>query len=286
MQVSFSLGEVSKRQGVDMPRMKPGAGDLGSGNRPDLEIEYLALKELRQSDGPVGSWRIRAALRAAGVEMSESIAGRLLRDLDLRGLTRPFGTKGRLLSEAGIRYFEELQQARLHDAYERQFLQRIRAETLEDVLDLLRVRRAVEADTARLAAQRATEAEIARIEQTIDKHIEQVSRGGRGQELNREIHLLVARAAKRRVLEAVVELILRDQRLYDIQYQIERVAGVVRPAEHRRILQAIRDGQPEAAAQAMQAHIDRAIGGVERFVAATKGDLPLESLIEQHTLSK
>lgn len=246
----------------------PGASARPAGD--DGATEYNALKELSQNVGPVGCWRVRAALQAAGIQMSEATAGRLLRQLDGKGYTRPVGSKGRLLTERGRRRLAELEQARARNSIHEDLWQAIYVERLEDVLDVLAARRLIEAETARLAALLASEEEIAELERTVAAHIAEVRAGRRAAELNRNIHRLIARAAKSHVLEAVANLIVQDGHLHQMQTRIQRAAGAdgLAPEEHAVILQAIKDRQPEAAAEAMRAHIDRIIRVMRAYHAA------------------
>ena len=231
----------------------------------DDETTYLTLQALSDSGAPVGCWKARAALRAAGIEMSEATAGRLLRELDFQGLTRPVGSRGRVLTEEGRSHLTSLEQARARNSYESDLLRAIKAETVEDILDVLRARRAVEAETARLAAMLATETEIRDIELAVQSHIEEIERGGSADEQSRAIHRLVAKASRSRVLLAVVNLILEDQQLQETQIRIQRAAGQVVPEEHVILLRALKSRQPDKAAKVMRGHIDRLIRVVQSY---------------------
>lgn len=231
----------------------------------DDETTYLTLHALSNSEGPVGCWRVRAALRTAGIELSEATAGRLLRELDHQGSTRPVGSKGRLLTEEGRARLAALGQARARNSYHSDLLQAIKAETIEDILDVLRARRAVEVESARLAAMFASEAEIQEIEQAVKSHLEEVERGGIAGEQNRAVHRLVAQASKSRVLLAVVNLILEDQQLQEAQVRIQRAADQLVPQEHIVLLKALKSRRPDRAAKAMRAHIDRLIKVVQDY---------------------
>ncbi|MHB1416906.1 MAG: FadR/GntR family transcriptional regulator [Chloroflexota bacterium] len=225
------------------------------------DVDYIVLKELARNLGPVGCWTVHSTLQVAGIAMSEASAGRLLRRLDQRGLTQPLGSKGRLLTEKGRQCLAAAEQARARSSYQNDLLEAIQVDTIEDILDILQARRAIEAETARQAALRATEAEVAELELAVARHIDGVRSGHHGSEHNRLIHTLIAQASKSRVLLAVVNLILQDRQLHEIQSHIQRTVGEggVAPEEHYTILQAITKRDPEEAATAMQAHMDRLI---------------------------
>lgn len=132
---------------------------------------------------------------------------------------------------------------------------------------MLVIRRAVEVESARLAALRGTEEDIERIEEAIRKHKEVTEAGGHGWEENSAVHLAIARASQSRAYGAVLNLILQDRQVFDIQVGIQRTVGSVAPQEHSVVLEGIRNGRPEEAAAAMRAHVDRMIRAVEGFIA-------------------
>jgi GntR family transcriptional repressor for pyruvate dehydrogenase complex len=249
------------------PRLR---GLAAAGGAPAEDVRHLALRELAGSPGPIGCWRIRAALQAAGIVASEATAGRLLRQLDHEGLTRASGSRGRLLTEKGRQRLAGLERAQRRHTCHNDLLQAVRGKNLEDICDLLTARRAVEAETARLAAQRATVADIQRIEGAVERHIQEMRGGGERLDHNRAIHHLVAQASRSRILQAVVNVLLQEEYLQEVQTHIQRAADGVLPEDHLAIVQAIRDRQPDRAAEAMRAHIDRLLGVVRGYRARAR----------------
>jgi GntR family L-lactate dehydrogenase operon transcriptional regulator len=237
-------------------------------DRAGDEAEYVALRELGSSVEPVGSWRICTVLRGVGIELSEATAGRLLRQFDLQGLTQALGSKGRILTDEGRRHLALLEEARSRNSYHNDLAMVVSAQTVEDLLDVLHARRLIEAETARLAALHATSEEIEEIDRAVQRHIEVSRAGGASLENNVTIHLLIARASRSRMFQAIVGLILQDQQLHQAQNRIQRAVGEVAPEDHLSILHGIRTRDPEAAAAAMRAHIDRLIRGCEATIRA------------------
>jgi GntR family L-lactate dehydrogenase operon transcriptional regulator len=231
---------------------------------------YIVLKELGTNQGPIGCWRIRSALQAAGIVASEATVGRLLRFLDMQELTQAIGSKGRILTAKGLRHLAALELALRRQSYHSDLHQAVCAETVEDVLDLLAARRAVEAETARLAALRATKQEIRQIEHAVHRHIQEMRDGSLNLDHNRGIHRLIAQASGSRILHAVVNILLQEEYLQEIQDRIQRATGGMMPADHLVVLQAIKDRQPDEAAEAMRAHIDRLLRVIESYSAESR----------------
>jgi GntR family transcriptional regulator, transcriptional repressor for pyruvate dehydrogenase complex len=240
------------------------------GNAPADEARYFALKELAGSPGPIGCWRLRAVLQAVGIVASEATAGRLLRQLDHEGLTRALGSRGRLLTDKGRRHLAAFEQAQRRRTYHNDLLRAIRAENIEDICDLLTARRAVEAETARLAAQRATAADIRRIEAAVQRHIQEMRSGGARPDHNRAVHHLIAQASRSRILQAVVNVLLQEEYLHEVQTHIQRAADGLWPEDHLLIVEAIKNRQPERAAEAMRAHTDRLLRVVRGYRMGTR----------------
>ena len=127
-----------------------------------------------------------------------------------------------------------------------------------DVRELTRlseVRSVLEPEAARLAAERATDADKAEIGELLDE----LSVGGRNDrelmDLDERIHGAVYHAAHNDLLEATLGqyyvLALRIWALaLDQAHELAEAVGA-----HRELLEAIRDGDPERAAETMRAHV-------------------------------
>jgi GntR family L-lactate dehydrogenase operon transcriptional regulator len=244
---------------------------------------YAALKELGTNQGPIGCWRIRGALQAVDIIASEATAGRLLRGLDLQGLTQAVGSRGRVLTPKGRRYLVALERSRRYHSCHTDLLRAVRAETIEDVCELLIARRAVEGETARLAALGATKREVREIERAVHQHIEETHRRGVSIEYNRAFHGLIAQASGSRILRAVINVLMQEEYLQKIQTLIQHAVGKAVPEDHLVILRAIRDRQPDRAAKAMRAHIERVLRVVQDYSAAPR--IPSRRAGEAHTRS-
>ena len=135
-----------------------------------------------------------------------------------------------------------------------------------DIAGLSEVRLVLETEAARLAAERRNETDLEETAALLDE-LARLS-GARGErrliDLDERIHRHVARCAHNPFLEATLEqyyvLALRIWFL-----ALERVALGAAIGEHHAILDAIRDGDADRAADVMQAHVvsfERAIRAV------------------------
>lgn len=126
------------------------------------------------------------------------------------------------------------------------------AERLPEVIE---AREALETKLAALAAVRRTEEDLKEIAAALDFMAADVKDGGRGVEGDERFHAAVTRAGHSALLArlmAEISELIRETR-------IESLSQPGRPADslegHRRIADAIKAQDPDAAAAAMQAHI-------------------------------
>lgn len=234
-------------------------GDGSSDSEQDAE--FLILRLLARSPCPLGAWKIQAALTESGLQVSEATVGRILRNLDRAGCTGRIGVKGRTLTQEGHQRVAELESVHRRTFYHDSLSTAVSPRTTEDLLDLLRARRLIEAETARLAAINATEAEVVEIERAVEEHISATHAGKDSVDNNHRIHNLIASASHSPVYQAIVNLFNQDRHLHDTQYQIQLSVGGVDPEVHRLIAAAIRDRDPDEAAASMRHHIDLLIQG-------------------------
>ena len=127
------------------------------------------------------------------------------------------------------------------------------ADRLPDVID---ARDALEQKLAALAAGRRTDDDLARIDRALEVMAEDVDRGGRGVAGDEAFHGAVTAAAHSPVLATMMATISE----LITETRIESLSQPGRPQEslagHRRIAEAVRAGDPQAAAVAMHDHIE------------------------------
>jgi DNA-binding GntR family transcriptional regulator len=140
-----------------------------------------------------------------------------------------------------------------------------------DVGELARlseVRAVLEPEAARLAAERATDADRAELDALLHE-IDHASHDERAlMALDERIHRSVYRAAHNDLLEATLEqyYVLALRIWYLALDRAQELEEAVR--EHRALLEAIRDGDGERAAETMRAHVQNFEQAMRRVLAA------------------
>ncbi len=122
--------------------------------------------------------------------------------------------------------------------------------------DLWDVRKMIEPHLAARAARNATEEEVTRLQEILDRQRAKAARGELTVEEDSEFHYTIATAARNQVILRVLDVLMdllktSRERSLQVPGRLERsVEG------HRRILAAIRRRDPEAAEAAMYRHLE------------------------------
>ena len=139
--------------------------------------------------------------------------------------------------------------------------------SLEEAAQMARIRIALETESARRAALACTDAELARWDAIIARMAaaEQAHDGYVLSELDREFHLTIFRVAELTTLEPILTRCALHLHRYTFGNGPKGVTPDNRPGlpstvqQHRAVRDALASGNPEAAAQTMQDHIETII---------------------------
>ena len=128
---------------------------------------------------------------------------------------------------------------------------------------LLRARRLVEPETAALAAENASDAEIAGIEEALQRNIADNLRGSTTHPGDRLLHIRIADARDNHAYALLIRHLLGHQygAMFQRVQQLYTSADMPRRSEreHAAIVDAIRARDPDAARAAMALHLDSVI---------------------------
>jgi GntR family transcriptional repressor for pyruvate dehydrogenase complex len=125
----------------------------------------------------------------------------------------------------------------------------------ELIAELLEVRKMLEPGLAARAALNATDEDIARLEDILRRQREKALRGETWTDEDSEFHDAIARASRNSVVLKVLDVLmdlLRETRARALQVEGRAQRSL---AGHRRVLEAIRRHDPEAAERAVKQHI-------------------------------
>jgi GntR family transcriptional repressor for pyruvate dehydrogenase complex len=221
-------------------------------------LEADVLEILAGAKQPMGSSQLQEQLGHLGHDVSEPTVGRLLTRLDRQRLTVRVSNRGRVVTNPGRRFVEKLGRERQWRFFEDQFLNSMQTSTLREIEDLLVARRAIERETARLAALNATADDIKRLRSFLDQQTpEQVKPG---------LHDIVASIGGNRVLAAALALISNSETLHQRLRAVLKAEDVLFDAAfHKRLVDAVSRHDADGAEKAMTGHVDRMLEAVRHF---------------------
>ncbi|MFW5979916.1 MAG: FCD domain-containing protein [Bacillota bacterium] len=232
------------------------------------EAEYKTLLILTRYDKPIGSGTISSKItedKSIDESLSEATVGRLLRGLDHKGYTEKVGFQGRKVTKEGKRIIEKYQIEKEKKKEMEKFINLSRAEKKDELLDLLVARRAIESETARLAAMNASEQDV-----NLLRNIINVETGLKGTQIDVKFHRTLADISGNESLTTVLKLIKTDHYFNPIfEYMQEKIGHKI-TRDHKEILKAISANDPSRAESAMVEHINNTIDDVNQYWQAAK----------------
>lgn len=125
-----------------------------------------------------------------------------------------------------------------------------------DFASLVETRVILETEAAALAAERRTEMDLAAIERALVAYEDKIRAGESAVEEDLLFHLKIAEASKNAVLKSLMLIITPDIVNNFIQYKVcDDQAELKAIYEHQKILEHIRNGDVQAAGNAMKEHL-------------------------------
>ncbi|MCX7828581.1 MAG: FCD domain-containing protein [Thermanaerothrix sp.] len=231
-----------------------------------LDVELKVLMIIRDSPVPMGAGAIRRELERRGMFLSEATVGRLLTDLEVRGMLRKDRNKGRHMTELGLNRLALLERNSLSSAMAMGLVDSILSREGERILELLEARRAVEQEVARLAALRGTPDQISALWSSVECMEEAVRMGNPVWEEDSRFHRMLAMASGNRLLVSVVELLRQNPFEARELEMVRRKAGRLSNSDHRSIMEAVSNHDPDEAEMAMRRHIDNLVADCRALI--------------------
>ncbi|MDP2859648.1 MAG: FCD domain-containing protein [Bacillota bacterium] len=237
---------------------------------PELELDVLSA--LDSSDRPMGACLLHMKLKDKH-HIGQATIGRMLLELDGRGLTTRHAYAGRKITAEGKAYLDELSGAAVFMRERDMLLETLTAQDARTLFAVLEVRYGLEGYCAYLAADRATEDDIACLRDVLRQDEEAFTRGESGDREDALFHETVARAAHNPVLEHTVKLVRQASVFAPVIASIlrGRLAEGEQYPDLYDILDRIEQREPDGAREKMCIHIDKMKRELEAFLAKRDG---------------
>jgi GntR family transcriptional repressor for pyruvate dehydrogenase complex len=233
---------------------------------PSDEMRRTILSLIAKSRSPIGQGNLSLLLRKKGYSVSVPTIGRRLQEMEFEGLLKKASVDGRVITPRGretLLTWETQNRLRRHgDA----LIDLLKRGDKQHIVDLLTARRIIEGETAALAARNASPESIQKMEQLLDEQAVNVAAGQLGVVEDAALHREIALASGNSVLYSIVSVLRSHQRYdFDVVPTLFTIHGARLVEDHRSILDAIRQHDPEQARAAMDEHLRKLTDDIERY---------------------
>jgi GntR family transcriptional regulator, transcriptional repressor for pyruvate dehydrogenase complex len=234
-----------------------------SAERRDRELELLTM--VRDSDEPVGSWALMEIFEKRGIYLSPATYGRLLTQLEKQGYLERKSFKGRIITKKGQKAISQAQDVRRLEIYNERLKDLLNSRLLRHFIMVLEARKAIERETVRKAAERITKKQIQRLEELESMRESNYEHSVNDPRYDIEFHTLIAQASGNEVLVVFSEIVRTLHQQSEI-FDSMRM-HMARPyfISHRKLIQALKAGDPKAAERCIIQHIETLMADVNEY---------------------
>ena len=230
-----------------------------------LDDKDLAVLEcLTNSPVALGSWNLVELLEKRGIEVSSATIGRVLRRLENKHYVYKISNTGRSISKQGREALMEAKALNMMNKHQEALNRVISVFTLENYVIVLQARRAVERESARLAAINITDSELAHLDEVLRQQDEYYQAGKSVAQIDIEFHRSIAHASRNQVLESMYHMLFSAGQQTPLFEEIRKKKKSIMTS-HRGILEALHEHDSQKAERRMIAHIDGLIQDVTTY---------------------
>jgi DNA-binding FadR family transcriptional regulator len=237
--------------------------------RPLAAERKLSRRLFEQLAGEIRSGRLAPGARLP-TEQALTRAARVSRTV-VREAVAALRAEGLVVTRQGVGAFVSPEPQRAPFRIEPE-----RMQSLDDILAVMELRLGVEIESAGLAAERATRAQLRTIGTALE-NIERAADAGRSAvEEDIEFHRAIAEATGNpefpRFLQFIGRHLIPRRTVSGLPERMggERAYLALIQEEHRRIYEAIESGDPRAAREAMRRHLTRSLERYRKLAAEQK----------------
>lgn len=220
------------------------------------DTEYKVLKIVDETNKPIGTWAIENKLREENVEISTATVGRILSKLESNEFLEKFKNEGRIITSEGKLALKRAETIKIINYHQDKLNQIISTEVLENFVMIIQARRAIEKETCRLATRYITQAELDKLKEVLDRQEEKSKKGESIADEDIEFHRTIAKASRNAILESLYNIVSTFKQQSNIFENLRRQINSPYNASHKKIYEAIKNNDEEAAEKLMSEHMD------------------------------
>jgi len=229
------------------------------------ERDTMVLECIRDAGEAIGSWSLVESLERKGCKASSASIGRILYRLESIGYVESHMNKGRLLTKEGLKAIEKVKALASIDKHRKQLENLIDSRVLDEFIMVLQARKAIERETARMAAENISEARLQRLEAIILEQEEKASKGESIAEVDIAFHREIAESSTNSALLALYGILAMMGQQSELFEYMRRKLGHNYRTAHRSILEALKLHDADKAERCIIGHMDSLIEDVKKY---------------------
>ncbi|MFZ5967941.1 MAG: FCD domain-containing protein [Bacillota bacterium] len=218
--------------------------------------ELIVLECIASSKEPLGSWVLVEKLEEKDINTSSATIGRILNRLERLGYVEKESFKGRLITKQGMEAIERAKTIERINYHKNELDKMINTKVLENYIMVIQARKAIERETARLAAQNITDAEIEYIENIVKEQEIRRAKNESIADADINFHKAIAKASRNMVLESLYTIISTFGQQSKLFEHIRSQVKSPYITSHKDIFEAIKRHDEDEAENRMIEHME------------------------------
>jgi DNA-binding FadR family transcriptional regulator len=221
-------------------------------------VTYLLLKSIEENNEPLGSWALKASLGTYQLNCSTATIGRYLKDLDSQEFTVRRSNQGRVLTPLGKAKLQDTEELLARAMLRNAVSDALRINKFEDLIDLIRIRKILEIEAARMAAENSSEHDLQQLQLALEKHRQSVIENKDPTIPALDFHSAIMNLCHNRFMIALFEMVIFEEKRIESLFEnlVTRERGSYYINQHIAIAEAITNKQPERASALMAKHLE------------------------------
>ena len=219
----------------------------------------IILKLLRKIDEPVGALYLseRSGIPPATI-------GRILSTLENQKIIIKDRNKGRILTDYGKSYVDELLIKKENIEVVDHFVNIVQEGTKERLLEILQLRVLIESEGAKMAAENCKKENAEFLENILMDYAYELRHNKLGGNSDLALHTYIAKLSGNDTLYEIIKLLLQKNDAF-IQFSAANMLASQKIIQHKELVEAIVSKNGEAAKEKMKKHLSEVINDVEKF---------------------
>lgn len=217
------------------------------------------LKLLKNADKAVG-----ATYLSERTGIPPATVGRILSSLENKKIIEKDSNKGRILTDYGKKYLEDLIIKKESIKIADQFADIVQDVSKKRLLEIIQLRVLIESEGARMAAANCTDENARILEEILMDYAYELRHNQMGDKSDLALHTYIAKLSGSETLHKIVRLLLQKNDAFVKFSAVNRLASQ-KILHHKELVEAIIAHDGVAAEQKMRRHLLEVMNDVEKF---------------------